>query len=715
MATEIYINNIRLDIEEDEMKVLEYNVQVHDIASVNSVNSSFTTSFDVPRTQNNVKALEGLGLASDMSRAPYTKINADLIVDGVTLIRNGWLRINKTTSTKYSLNIETGYVDFFAAVSNLIIGEDIDVSELNHNKSVQIIKENIEQTAIQRSDSYLDGDITNRNKYAYLIADHANAGYLDNRQGNNMLDSTFLVPSAEVKYIWDQIFNDVGWSYTGVIFDTNEFKRLFITYPRSIKRTLEVEEIEEQSALVYEYENNSRHQIDVPHYWFDYGMFNLNDYYTGDYLDTNILDANTSTHSPYDDDDDGNSTFNVFNVKRAGIYRITYKGSGIDTYDWTYPRQDVDDRRQWQGTSVFNLFGKKVSMDGVERSFVIDLPPDNQTFALAHDQYNQNLPEWRFNHTKMDYFQIKIEYIGGQQIAFGEAFNKFKVTDFIKEIMWRYNLTPFVDAETKNVHFMTLTERVNSDNIIDWSAKYISRNTEEYELGDYQQRNYYRWKYNDGQELLNDGYFDIENNNLKERYNLINSITYSPNNGQIEYISKLQRDGNDVADVSLSLNHYPLWVKEVKENKVDNGDTEIKVEYKELADRFYFVQATPLTSSDILGNDNIENIEYNLPYAIYSPITFQRIIFGLKINGDTCKASFVDGQTLMDKYYKDLRVITNNTRIHTISLALTSIDIANVDMTAVYYFEQEQSYYLLNSLKYSPNGEAEGEFIKITR
>lgn len=71
-------------------------------------------------------------------------------------------------------------------------------------------------------------------------------------------------------------------------------------------------------------------------------------------------------------------------------------------------------------------------------------------------------------------------------------------------------------------------------------------------------------------------------------------------------------------------------------------------------------------------------------------------------------------QSLIDAYYPEFQKLLTDSRIHTIELNLNQIDVINLDEKPLYYFAQEQQYYLLNKLKYDEN-KASAEFVRVKR
>src|SRR5690606_30837853 len=95
-----------------------------------------------------------------------------------------------------------------------------------------------------------------------------------------------------------------------------------------------------------------------------------------------------------------------------------------------------------------------------------------------------------------------------------DAFTDFGVKDFVKEITTRYGLTPIYDHLTKNVRFLTVDEKINFGNVVDWSDKYVNREEESYLYGSYAQTNAFTHKYNEDGDDYNNGSININNSNL---------------------------------------------------------------------------------------------------------------------------------------------------------------------------------------------------------
>lgn len=652
--TELYINNQKVDFEIQDNKELEYNIQVHDLASVESVNASYTTSFKLPKTKRNVEIFKSLGLVGALSNVPYKKTSARLVVDGVTLISDGWLRVNSTETDTYNVNVENGILDFFALIANKNIGEEIDLSALDHEKNIDSVVSSFDLSK----------------PYVYVIADYNGLSKVT-RQNVDYLNTDYLTPSAKVSWLWDQIFLKYGYSYSGSIFQNEDFSKLYLTYPKSPSTKSDDEEIEPIHIL----DVSITKKVELM-------TQNWDDFFVQIPLPTTIINGATKVDDYY------------FTVEKDGTYRFTNSGFiGFDEYDYEDPNDQRDPRRKYTTNLVLHLdsfYGETSSTAvlvsahlGHPNTGSFDVPlRAGEKVGFKYKLYDLNYPSWGFNHIEINSLSLKVEQVSTSQISFSEQLTKFSITDFFKEILQRFALTPFIDNETKNIHFLTLNERLSTSKVIDWSDKYISRDSEEYELGDYAQKNLFKHKYNDSNAKYNDGAISVLNENLVESKDLVSSKIYTSN----DTITTIM---NGMSETHV----YPIWTQDIKEEKSDSGVT-IKIEYKELNDRYYFIKSKEVTQPINIASDSL---------VIYTSTPSYQFV-------DSIDTTF---RELVPKYYSNFERIANNAIIHTISLALTPLDIANLELDSLVYFKQEASFYLLNSLKYKPNGSAVGEFIKI--
>ena len=628
-----------LDIKENEK--VTYTIQVQDLADVSSVASSVTTSFKIPKTKNNYEALKSLSLPGDTSNLPYLKNVCKLYNFGTTLIDNGWLKINNSDEESFNVNIENGIIDFFKAIEGKTIGNDLDLSDTNHNKDLITVINSFE-----------------RNDYTYIIADYNGLNtYL--KGGVNYINVDYLVPSLNSKYIWDKIFNYIGYTYSGSIFNSELFTNLWVTYPKAPPTEADDEQLPDPFLRL---STNKTGNIEfVEDLTYDIIEFNL---------------ENVSTN-------DNDFLNNKLIVKHTGTYNLK---SIIDGYaDYV----------------VTNNYGDE---DGSEKSFllpalringVIKLFSNNDTLNLKQGDIVEFLCTWyglsgsyisRIREIVFNSYDFKLYQISQQVVDFGSEFLDVSLSEFIKEIMMRFALTPFIDVESKHIKFLTLSERINTLNVIDWTDKYIERTNETYTYNDYAQRNWLKHKYNDENATFNNGFLSVSNQTLQPQKDLYSSKFYSFNNEITSFY-----------DSDFTNNSFPIWNREIKET-INNDTTPptktYDVNYKGLSNRFYFIRRNILPKTINIGSQLLRIEETANNVAIV----------------DTKNLSYSDAVN----NYKDFVKVLNDTRIHEIELFLNINDLLDLDLESLYYFSQENQYYILNRITIDlTNNINKAEFIRV--
>ena len=219
MSYIVYINSQLIEI--SDSKEIVYNKQCNDISELVNRQSNFTYKFNAPLTANNKRAFGFVGNVGNTSNTPYQKNNVDVIDSdtGLHLIKGGWAVINQTNKN-YEINTYDGLIDLFKAIEGKTFGNDIDLSEIDHEKTMTTV-----------IDSF-----TNEN-YRYIVGDYGGKTHLDS---GTKINIDYLVPSVRYKYLWNKIFSTFGFSYLGNIFNTFDFDQLWLTYPKGISQDTEV-------------------------------------------------------------------------------------------------------------------------------------------------------------------------------------------------------------------------------------------------------------------------------------------------------------------------------------------------------------------------------------------------------------------------------------------------------------------------------------------
>jgi hypothetical protein len=597
---EIRLNGTLLELSED--KDLTYTLQVNDIGDVATRQASYTNSFKLPKTKINTETMQGLGQVGDTSRIPYQKPTCELSQDGFPIIPNGWAVI-KNTDDNYSLNITNGIIDFFKAIENKTLGIHLDLSEINHEKTVATVV----------------NSFTAGLPYRYLIADYNGKTHYD--VGNKILID-YLPPSASVEYLWNKISTTFGFTFIGTVFNDIRFKDLWLTYPKGISENLST---------------------------------------------TEIYNVNTGL------------------VSNRGL--VLYGGY----FTVSSQIQIIIEFLPYQSPSVFTGYILRFYLNNI---LYVGLPNQililntNDVFYFTKQDYTSTISNINYGTEIVDYSKVKSIKKYNTLQSFSEELKEFKITDFVKEILNKFCLTMFTDSHSKNIHFKTIKERTETTNIIDWSDKFVDRKNETYIFDTYAQKNNFRYQYNDKEDAHNDGSILIDNVNIADSIDVWKSITYSP--------LKETNDNFLIGTATLPpIKIFKQYEKEVKEAPIGSL---AEIKYKPLSKRFYFQRSEQINGTAIFGSVLLSN-EQTITNGLIQIANFNQL----------------DMNSIIGLSYLPLQSILNDSRLHTIILVLSVFDIMTIDFTALYYFNQEQQYYLLNKIVYKSGELATAEFVRVKR
>jgi len=633
----LYVNGEQVDLKNSSP--LAYTMQVNDIGDIANRQSSFSRTIELPLTPINKRIFEFLGVAGNNSILPYNRLEIDYYLGNDCIIYKGWGVVTETDIKGYKLHIYDGVINLFKAIENRSLAE-LDLSDINHDKNLTTVT----NTWVNELD------------YKYIIADYNGKAKYDGTKYN--ID--YLVPSAKVSYIFNQIFEFADSTYEGEIFSNVDFQNIYMTYPKGVLTVLEGDEDPIMTGTTFNFLG-------------DYGSSPNRRFikFTGS---PTIISGSTTVQS---------NQIHV-DVNESGTYRIRVKGklkysasnSNMNLNARLGIAYNVDPTTNpdtvGMGTNnwfhYFQAYGTYFDNDKVIAlnagdSFCLMVNAGN---SIVNDEGCELI----FEVTKLK----------TNEINFNDALAEFKMTDFLKEICWRYSLTIFKDKYSNNYKFLTLNERINNAERVNWSNKYQSLKNEKYIYGDYSQKNIFHHKYNDSASSYFDGVINIYNKNLQDEKNVIESKLYAPEKFK------------NTTDFQFESNIYKLWDKEINENE---GVQEIV--YKPLDKRFYFLKAENHTFSPAVTVGSEELIQSTS--ITTAPIeTFDQV-----------KYSYV-----VDNYYKLIGNVISQAKVLTATFNLTSLDISNFDFAKLYYIEQLGGYFFVNKINnWQANKLTEVEIIKL--
>lgn len=618
-----------------------YTKQNADIADVSTSNTNYTNSFNVRRDKTSTRILKGLGLVGSLSRIPYEKTKARLNVNGVTIVENGWISIKSVDKDKYKISILDGNIDFWKAVEKVNLGQ-LDLHETEHKKSPQTIIESFDNEY-----------------YKYLIADYNGESFPDNDQYNG----DQLIPSIKESYLFERLFEALGFSYSlPISIDT------WLTYSKNTGGDAGFDD-----ATIYRLDSD---QIDSGRFDADRGFL-------------------TSDMQPVQSDE----VVHIANTIGTRLYYFKI-GHYKMTISWDKLRGYARIKNRSVLSQFFGVFTPVIieiyinntlhymvpatitEMENFEIEFfpnfeistydVIDIRVrglDTREYLVVHGNTPSTID---YKYFEAEEFIFKMERRNSDDLNFSDALENVSAKDYIKLIMHRYGLTLFYEPGDlhNNVKFMTIEDRINAP-YQDLSAYYIARDSEEYVYGDYAQHNRFKHKYDQDGQVFNDSQIAIDNENLPYERQIVESFTYSATQNKVfkMYDKEISNNENDVIEIDY--------------NPIDNRSFIQNINWKNVDDLLIYSKLPGITG---------ENYSGAVPFATDQKSTFRYFI---------------------PKYWVGYENILNNAKIHKVILRMSIYKFMHIDLKKRVYIKAQASYYIINSIQVKNDDKVEAELIKL--
>lgn len=642
----LYIENNRFELRENA--VIAITKQYNTLFSLSDRQTNFTNSFVLPDTAINVKYLNELGVIGNNSTAPYRVLRADLYDDmGECIIYNGRALIRGKGKGGYNVTIYDGSIDIFKAIENKTVGQ-LPMIELNHTKNIQNI--------ISSWDNNL--------KYKYIVADYNGKTTLD----ANTLNADYITPSVSIRYIWDMIHQFYGFEYEGSFADSEEFNTTYITYPKGVLTTTPDELIFSSTDVrtrpeLLSIPNNGtlpQRRSQILEYWNNpvnnlyqlIGYRHMKPSQPGNYR---IEVSGEIVGMGYFKSAFNTSTGSVANLLTYPVeceLWLVKNSHAQNDPDYMIPVQLL---QSGLGSDVsFNVHGN------INVNTVIELQP-NETLGLILRAKNPN-QYVRSLHFVRQYtpINVKLSKVDYTELDFGDAFIDLKITDFFKEILNRFAITPYKDKYTNKIKYLTIGEIINSNKVVDWSNKFPERESELYVYESYAKKNTFKYKYNEDNQDHNDGSIYVNNENLAEESTAYESQLYSPDKVRVGIFER-------------PVNVYRMFNKDVR----DDGS----ISYKALDKRYYFIryQNIQLTGKYLKSEQTgaIQPIS-TVPFEQFTDLSYKDVV--------------------QDKY-RLLGALINSSNVSTNKFLLSGIDVYDFDFTSLVYVKQFGGYFLVNRIK----------------
>lgn len=653
MKLRLFINTHQIDLYGNER--VSYTKQVNSLRDIAKRDSNYTEEFKVPRTAHNLTVFKGLGITGSISAMPYQKNTARLFIGNICMIFKGWVLFESTTDEEYEIYIYDGHVDFMKQLDNKTF-DDIDLPEIAHTKEVPVIKSNWE---------------VGNDFFKYLLADFNGETHFT-ESTVSYINADYLIPSVPVKYLWERIFQTFGFTFSGTIFEDEEFLNLFLTYPKGV-----ISGQAGGSAFTWDFADQPiQHRYYNPWNIFKPDLFDL----TYTFPQGEIID------NPED------PRAKSWKCTKDGFYQISLTGSMtnnnrnrsyvyIGKNQWNVHPQDVQTESLTTLTNGVALASAHLETVAIEFEKTIQLFA-GETLSFFYFKTMDGDSGMLYDNTTLA-FNMGVTEVDQTNIDQLEFFKNLTPKDFYKEILWRFGLTPFPSKIENHIEFLTYEERINGETL-DWSDKFVRQVGEKYVYDKYAKSNHFRFKYNGEGDDFNDGEIKIANENLEEKVDIIKSKTYSPEKLPVPF---------DVGGTLEEIPKLELWEKEPTEE-----NDQVIIQYNPRDARFSFVRERVITRTANLGSKQL---------MVYDSVTQVRVVEHFNYSW----------QYIIENRYKPVRSLFNHTKIITAEFHLSEAEFDGFDLKPTIYVKQLGGEFLVDNIsKLDLNKKlTKAELIKINR
>lgn len=257
-------------------------------------------------------------------------------------------------------------------------------------------------------------------------------------------------------------------------------------------------------------------------------------------------------------------------------------------------------------------------------------------------------------------------------VSGNKAFQGYKITDFLKEIIYQSASIPI--KSQNNYHFITMTEIIANE-AADWSQYFDSEGTTTYIIGKYGQNNWLRYKYAEAEDANKDGLIPIPNVNLDTNKDIIKSTLYNTPVNSIRFT---------LGGTNLTSQQYHLWKRTVEQK-----DGVFEERYQGQSGRMFLLTGVEYTTAS----------DFDIT-AGSATVSTNKLI--LANNED------YNFQTVVNNRYLEYSKILKNAKIIDAVFKVPLIEFANFDFKRRIYITQLEGYFIINRIIYKS-----GELMKV--
>jgi hypothetical protein len=458
---------VALDLRVEEP--IKLNLSVANIIDPTATNSVFSRTFKVPHTAVNGPYFEGVFNVNSINFDASIKADAYILDNGI-FFENGSIRLNainvnsKDNSVEYEITFYGSTSDFGSKIGGGFLNE-VNLNKYNHSKTWQNIS-----SSWTTQGGLFNGDV----RYGLI-----EWGYTyDNNNRPNIptlsagFDNSFTNPTAptsakayrltqwkpqiRAKALWDQIFEEAGYTYDSTFLDSSFFTNQYIISDNVASATLD-------NSNTFRAENQG--------------------------VTYNVLAAQFPWRTPVEINDPGNNftpsqtVSGIYTAPANGSYQFKMTAGEVDVY--LYGSSPDDAIIGWEAKIIDIATNQVVGLDVGQWTFTQYVNTESLDASIYTSLITNQSVKFEFRtfrisgpvysgSTQIQFFNTAVECIDAPNVMSinGIMPSNIRKIDFMKSIINRYRLV-FVPSKFQANHF-TITpwkDWILEGRSKDWTAR----------------------------------------------------------------------------------------------------------------------------------------------------------------------------------------------------------------------------------------------------
>lgn len=516
--TDIYINGQRLDLATDAVVTLNFKSNL--FGAIDKITASNSYTVKAPKTSRNRAILDNPTAPAYRSTFRYKRHAAEVVQNGIRIIKGYAVLLD--SSEDYELGLYWGAMTEFQAW----VDADKSINELP------------EVAPVEWSSAVTLDTVQNIIDRGYGWAGY-NYGFSNTALAN-------IHPSVTAKFLFDQIADSAGFTYD--LPDGYDLKLQQLAIP-AIERVGSQAEWDAEAlkgkALILRPFGTAQYTIPVQAYDYTEGrsIFLRNE--------PSPSQANRSIFSTL-----GAERMRVRFVSRNGLYGV---GSNPTVQLVIVARLSGDESNEIRYT--YDAY-RNLATGNFEFVVddVVDVSEADEVFmyirGVRPQQYGGGLTSFIAEELIVEPYFDEIEYPSTFSVI--ANLPDIKQTSFVNAVNAMLGLFVMPDqANPKHLHFVTLDQLNDAKSeAVDWSGRLIFGNDEDpdkvgFELGEYAQRNLFKYKEDEDVATNGDGVLTIANEAL-EAENEVVELPFSASDGSEIKMYELNDEGTEAETISVS-------------------------------------------------------------------------------------------------------------------------------------------------------------------